>query len=916
VFVDYQDFTGDPAGTPTAGGEAFLDASSIAAQDVSNGRPLSYDLSAYVSAAHPLPSPCPIRIRGMAPGASLVGLKVFSQLGYTTESGFVQAIEYAVVNDDVDVLNESFGGNGIPDATVDPISLANAAAVQAGVTVTVSSGDAGSAGTLGSPSTDPWVIAVGATTQFRAYAQVGDGAAPLATGYLSNNISSLSSGGFSERSARTVDVVAPGDNGWALCSTNPTLFLDCGTFAGTATPIEYVGGTSESSPLTAGEAALVIQAYRSTHKGADPTPALVKHIIMSTATDLGAPSSEQGAGLINSLAAVQMALSIHDGNGALKAQGSGLLANTTAVSITDVPNARESSVVTITNTGSATHRVSAALQTLGTPSAGASSTVQLDPASTLTFIDALGDQRAYVKSQFKVPAGLQYLDAAIAWRGDASGTLARIALLDPSGRQVAYSSPQGAGQDYGRVDVVHPAAGLWTAIIYTRGVVGVGYAGPVQFTWEAGNYVSLGSVSPANFDIAPGASQTITARFTMPAQAGDLAAGIRFTEPGASTSPIGEIPVTLRTLIATNSSGGSFSGTLTGSNGRAGGAPVETFQFDVPPGLKNLSVSVVTSDSGYLLTGFLVDPNGMQLSVHSNLDPLGNFLFGLQNTHYAPQPGRWQFILLQNFYASGNQTSLPYTGRIGFNTAEVVPANLPNDPSIQLSASAAPVKATLTVYNTTPTANLFFADARLNKSVSYSLPQVPCFAGSESTTMPGACAQYYVPTQTTKVKFGATSSVPIQMDAYNLISFVDAVTDSPDLFAKPSGKDSVTATLSEPEIPYGPWQLAPDEIGPYGASGAATQPVTETGVAVASQFDSAVSADSGDIWADLTLGTSTFAPAQIASGQSGVITLTITPDPSKVGQVVSGYVYVDTFDAFLNTGDEMVQIPYRYTVAP
>ena len=35
VFIDYQNFSGDPAGTPTDGGEAFLDASSIAAQDVS-----------------------------------------------------------------------------------------------------------------------------------------------------------------------------------------------------------------------------------------------------------------------------------------------------------------------------------------------------------------------------------------------------------------------------------------------------------------------------------------------------------------------------------------------------------------------------------------------------------------------------------------------------------------------------------------------------------------------------------------------------------------------------------------------------------------------------------------------------------------------------------------------------------------
>src|SRR6202030_2689094 len=86
VFIDYQDFTGDPAGTPTAGGEAFGDASSIAAQDTPNNKPLIFDISKFVNAAHPLPSPCNIRIRGMAPGASLVGLKVFSQINPTTAS--------------------------------------------------------------------------------------------------------------------------------------------------------------------------------------------------------------------------------------------------------------------------------------------------------------------------------------------------------------------------------------------------------------------------------------------------------------------------------------------------------------------------------------------------------------------------------------------------------------------------------------------------------------------------------------------------------------------------------------------------------------------------------------------------------------------------------------------------------------
>src|ERR1700722_3961992 len=258
VFIDYQDFSGDPAGTTTPGGEAFGDASSIAAQDMPNGRQLNFDIGKFVNPAHPLPAPCNVHIRGMAPDASLVGLKVFSALNATTTSGFVQAIEYAVVHDDVDVLNESFGGNPFPDNADDPISLANDAAVRAGVTVVVDTGHAGTAGTLGSPSTESNVIAVGATTQFRAYAQTSDGTIPLqhGLGYIDNNISAFSSGGFAQKNARTVDVVAPGDTGWALCSANQALFTDCADFTNAAgpTPIESFGGTSESAPLTSGEA--------------------------------------------------------------------------------------------------------------------------------------------------------------------------------------------------------------------------------------------------------------------------------------------------------------------------------------------------------------------------------------------------------------------------------------------------------------------------------------------------------------------------------------------------------------------------------------------------------------------------------------------------------------------------------------
>ena len=921
VFIDYQDFSGDPAGTPTNGAEAFGDASSIAAQDEPNGTPLIYDISKFVNAAHPLPSPCNIRIRGMAPGASLVGLKVYSNLGYTTTSGLVQAIEYAVANDDVDVINESFGGNPYPDQANDPISLADHAAVTAGVTVVVSSGDAGTASTIGSPATDPDVISVGASTQFRLYAQTNYGAQPLAKGVISDNISAFSSGGFAQRIPRTVDVVAPGDLGWALCSTNVALYTGCTDFESPAqpTPMQDFGGTSESAPLTSGEAALVIQAYRSTHHGADPGPALVKRIIMSTATDLGAPAFEQGAGLINALAAVNVALSVADGNGNPKARGDGLLAKPTSAHVESLPNTHETRSFTITNTGSTKRHVTPSLETLGAPIAGATLNVTLDPSADPTFINVTGAPRSYVKQKFTVPANADHLDAAIAWQNSTGTPIAYIALLDPSGRQAAYSIPQGLASGYGHVDIVHPAAGTWTAVIWTR-QSGVGsYSGPVQFTWAAERYVKLGSVYPASLDLAPGASASITADFLMPGEPGDLAAAIRFDGPTDERSgptdersiTLPEIPVTLRTLIPLGPTGGAFTGTLTGGNGRAGAGPTQTYDFDVPNGVNNMSLVLNIADSGYLLEGLLVDPQGMELSVELNVDPSGNSQYALQLFRENPQLGRWKFVLVQDYYSSGNQTSLPFTARIGFNTAAVSAPSLPNDPSTLLSASATPVTIAIQVKNTGAVTEAYFADARLSALGVTSLAPQPCAA---TATLPGTCGLFYLPTEVNRIQFVAQSSSPINMDAYNAAGYFVGGTGSPDIYAKQVSPGTVAASLSVPEVPYSIWVVVPSLIGPYGPGGAPTTPVTMGAFALMQPFDAAVSASSGDKWADLTLGTNTFNPLILPSGKTGIITVTITPDANQVGNTITGFVYIDTFNPYVFTGDEVVRIPYSYTI--
>jgi hypothetical protein len=53
----------------------------------------------------------------------------------------------------------------------------------------------------------------------------------------------------------------------------------------------------------------------------------------------------------------------------------------------------------------------------------------------------------------------------------------------------------------------------------------------------------------------------------------------------------------------------------------------------------------------------------------------------------------------------------------------------------------------------------------------------------------------------------------------------------------------------------------------------------------------------------------------LAPGESGTITVTLTPDTSAVGSTISGYLYVDTFNPDVSTGDELVRFPYSYTIS-
>ncbi|MBA3420625.1 MAG: S8 family serine peptidase [Thermoleophilaceae bacterium] len=181
------------------------------------------------------------RLRGVAPGAGLVGVKVLGAGGYGSESRVIAGIDWTIANRaryGLEAANISLASGGCSNGT-DAMSQAANRAVAAGLVVTAAAGNSGPRRcTIESPAAASGVIAVGTMADFGA------------GGFFAHPSSARGRPGGTIKP----DVMAPGER---IVSAR----------RGTSTGYATRSGTSQAAPFVAGVALLMRDAAPSLPAG-------------------------------------------------------------------------------------------------------------------------------------------------------------------------------------------------------------------------------------------------------------------------------------------------------------------------------------------------------------------------------------------------------------------------------------------------------------------------------------------------------------------------------------------------------------------------------------------------------------------------------------------------------------------------
>ena len=674
-----------------------------------------------------------IYYKGMAPGATLIPIEGLGAIPENllvggTDGEITRAVQWAV-DHGADLINESFGGITPFVDAVDPLGLANSAAVAHGVAVFGAMGNDGpGAGTDTDTALNPDVIGVGAEAMYRAfYAENFVNAQP--NGYVSQNVKDWTSRPPGLQANAKPDLVAPGAFGWAnFPMATAAVPLGEGSVLGS------FGGTSQATPVAVANAALVIQAYKQKF-GSRPTPQVLKSILMATATDLGYSSEYQGAGAINSMAAIE----------AIKSMKTAIRSDPVSIGAVGSPGEVLTQYLRLTNMSSTTQTVhltgthevvvggidgkgvmtkSTALDGTGRP------TLQLAPDGTL--------KAETNNANFAIPAAVaaqhpELMRVKIAYYDPTGCVALRVRAYNNKGQWLGYG--QGAadaapiGQNTGRQPSETLAIGHYTELTWNLHktvptVTGSGSpegtaTGPFQIlvyarnttqapgganadcgsknpnrlpiTWrvEWTKRATTDAISAPSVRLGPNASASVPVRITFP----DTGLGTAYDNVAVTTATsFSQIPVQLRVKVPVVDGVGTFAGHLSGSEKEYTGGEAYYYQFDVPVGTPTLDAWVNWPDDHNQIFTYLISPDDqIEVSKFSSLPntaPLiaGNATHGTHMAQANPRPGLWT-VLVYGYGFYGGSLAEPFKGtiRLGSITPTSLVANAKPGQTVSLS---------------------------------------------------------------------------------------------------------------------------------------------------------------------------------------------------------------------------------------
>jgi len=280
----------------------------------------------------------------------------------------------------------------------------------------------------------------------------------------------------------------------------------------------------------------------------------------------------------------------------------------------------------------------------------------------------------------------------------------------------------------------------------------------------------------------------------------------------------------------------------------------------------------------------------------------------MQFYQQTPAAGRWTLVIwLAQFIEAipGTHLHEPFSVDIGFDPLDATFNGLPNSASVVIPQGHT-LTASINVTNSGNEFKEFFADARLDHK---QLQAIGVFGSPTPLPLPTSAQPFaFIPASSDALIMVGQGTIPILMD-------ISAAGGDPDIegLQLPGNLDLALAT--SPELAPGQWFALPEPQGPFGPTGVPSGSQAAVSAAVDTNVvNPDITVSSGNAWLAFALNPAApYTPLDLSPGQSGAITVSITPsEPS--GTVVHGFVELEAFNAFTGSADEIVTLPYTYRV--